>query len=191
MLDLDGNDRYTSHDFSIGFGGPQGVGAIIDVSGHDHYQCGNTYPSVYNAHDVHSGKPDDPLYQYDCFGLGTGSGQRVLTKKVEWQAYSLKGGWGILLDIEGNDHYDSANFSQRQANFFGAGMKLDLQGNDEHYSPRYGHVASAHFGVGLFIGHQGDDLYGSSSTFYNGGVAWDNKCEPDDRCRQRPRHLCL
>lgn len=191
MLDLDGNDRYTSHDFSIGFGGPQGVGAIIDVSGHDHYQCGNTYPSVYNAHDVHSGKPDDPLYQYDCFGLGTGSGQRVLTKKVEWQAYSLKGGWGILLDIEGNDHYDSANFSQRQANFFGAGMKLDLQGNDEHYSARYGHVASAHFGVGLFIGHQGDDLYGSSSTFYNGGVAWDNKCEPDDRCRQRPRHLCL
>jgi hypothetical protein len=174
LLDMDGNDRYTSHGFAIGFGGPLGVGAVIDVSGEDHYQCGNTYPSAYNAHDVPSGKPDDPLYQYDCFGLGTGSGQRILAKKAEWQAYSLAGGWGLLLDLKGNDHYDSANFSQGQGYFFGAGMKLDLEGNDEHDSARYGHGASAHFGVGLFIDHQGDDRYGSSGPYYNSGVAWDN-----------------
>ena len=174
LLDGAGNDRYTSHGFALGFGGPLGVGAIIDMTGHDYYQCGDSYPSAYNAQDAPTGKPGDPLYQYDCFGLGAGSGQRVLTKNVEWQAYSLAGGWGILLDIEGRDRYDSANFSQGQGYFFGAGMKLDFDGDDEHQAARYGHGASAHFGVGLFIDYHGQDLYGSSGPFYNGGVAWDN-----------------
>jgi hypothetical protein len=174
LLDAAGNDRYTSHGFAIGFGGPLGVGAVIDITGDDHYQCGGTYPSVSNAQDAPTGKPGDPLYQYDCFGLGAGSGQQILTKKLEWQAYSLAGGWGLLLDIDGHDHYDSANFSQGQGYFFGAGMKLDLDGTDEHQAARYGHGASAHFGVGLFIDHHGDDRYGSSGPFYNGGGAWDS-----------------
>ncbi len=174
LLDAAGNDRYTSHGFAIGFGGPLGVGAVIDITGDDHYQCGGTYPSAYNAQDAPTGKPGDPLYQYDCFGLGAGAGQRILTKKVEWQRYNLAGGWGLLLDIQGHDHYDSANFSQGQGYFFGTGMKLDLAGHDEHQAARYGHGASAHFGVGLFIDHHGDDRYGSSGPFYNGGVAWDS-----------------
>jgi len=174
LLDGAGNDRYTSHGFAIGFGGPLGVGAVIDITGNDHYQCGATYPSAYNLQDAPTGKLGDPLYQYDCFGLGAGSGQRILTKKVEWQPYNLAGGWGILLDLEGQDHYDSANFSQGQGYFFGTGMKLDFDGNDEHQGARYGHGASAHFGVGLFIDRQGDDRYSSSGPFYNGGVAWDH-----------------
>lgn len=174
LLDGAGNDRYTSHGFAIGFGGPLGVGAVIDITGNDHYQCGDTYPSAYNSQDAPTGKPGDPLYQYDCFGLGAGSGQRILTTKVEWQPYNLAGGWGILLDLEGQDHYDSANFSQGLGYFFGTGMKLDFDGDDEHQGARYGHGASAHFGVGLFIDRQGDDRYGSSGPYYNGGVAWDN-----------------
>lgn len=174
LLDAAGNDRYTSHGFAIGFGGPLGVGAVIDVAGDDQYQCGDKYPSAYNAQDAPTGKPGDPLYQYDCFGLGAGAGQRILTKKTDWHAYSLAGGWGLLLDIEGRDHYDSANFSQGLGYFFGAGVKLDLDGDDDHQAARYGHGASAHFGVGLFIDHQGEDRYGSSGPFYNGGVAWDS-----------------
>lgn len=174
LLDGAGNDRYTSHGFAIGFGGPLGVGAVIDIAGDDHYQCGDTYPSAYNSQDAPTGKPGDPLYQYDCFGLGAGSGQRILTKTVEWQPYNLAGGLGILLDLEGRDHYDSANFSQGQGYFFGAGMKLDFDGDDEHQGARYGHGASAHFGVGLFIDQQGNDRYSSSGPFYNGGVAWDH-----------------
>ena len=173
LFDAAGNDRYTSHAFSIGFGGPLGVGAVIDITGDDYYQCGDKLPSAYNAKDAPNAKPGDPLFQYDCFGLGTGAGQRILTKKIEWQTHSLAGGWGILLDIEGRDHYESANFSQGQGYFFGAGMKLDLDGDDEHHAARYGHGASAHYGVGLFIDRQGDDRYGSSGPFYNGGVAWD------------------
>ena len=33
LLDGAGNDRYTSHGFALGFGGPLGVGAIIDIAG--------------------------------------------------------------------------------------------------------------------------------------------------------------
>ena len=43
LFDAAGNDRYASHGFALGFGGPQGVGAAIDLQGDDEYQCGNKY----------------------------------------------------------------------------------------------------------------------------------------------------
>jgi hypothetical protein len=174
LFDGAGNDRHTSHGFSVGFGGPQGVGAVIDVEGDDHYQCGGKYPSAYNEQDASGGKPGDPLFQYDCFGLGTGSGKRVLTNRPEWQEYSLAGGWGLLLDVEGHDHYHGANFSQGHGYFFGTGMLLDLDGDDDYQAARYGHGSSAHYGAALVIDRHGDDRYGSTGPFYNGGVAWDH-----------------
>jgi hypothetical protein len=174
LFDAAGNDRYTSHAFSLGFGGPQGVGAVIDYQGDDSYQCGNKYPSAYNAEDAPNGKPGDPLFQYDCFGLGVGSGKRILSKRPEWQAYNLAGGWGLLLDVQGNDHYQSANFAQGHGYFFGVGVFLDLDGNDEYVAARYGLGSSAHYGVGLFNDRQGEDHYSSTGPFYNAGVAWDH-----------------
>jgi hypothetical protein len=174
LFDSAGNDRYVSHGFALGFGGPQGVGAVIDLQGDDQYQCGNRYPSAYNAEDAPEAKPGDPLYQYDCFGLGTGSGKRILTKRPEWLGYNLAGGWGLLLDIGGNDHYRSDNFSQGHGYFFGTGALLDLDGNDEYAAARYGHGSSAHYGVGFFTDRQGTDRYTSTGPFYNGGVAWDH-----------------
>lgn len=173
LLDESGDDRYTSYGYSIGFGGPVGMGAVIDVRGDDHYQCGNKYPSVYNAEDAPNSKAGDPLFQYDCFGLGTGAGKRVLTKRDDWQRYSLAGGWGLLLDIDGNDHYESANFSLGHGYFFGIGTLLDLDGDDDYQAARYGQGSSAHFGVALFADRHGNDIYGSSGPHYNGGVAWD------------------
>lgn len=174
LYDLAGNDRYTSHGFSVGFGGPQGVGAVIDVRGDDQYQCGGRYPSAYNQQDAPNGKPGDPLFQYDCFGLGTGSGKRILTKRPDWQAYNLAGGVGLLLDVDGHDRYQGANFSQGHGYFFGAGVLLDLDGDDDYRAARYGHGSSAHYGVALFTDRHGEDRYGSTGPFYNGGVAWDH-----------------
>jgi hypothetical protein len=174
LLDSAGNDRYTSHGFAIGFGGPSGVGAVIDITGDDHYQCGDKYPSAYNKDDAPNGKPGDPMFQYDCFGLGAGSGKRILSKRPEWQAHNLAGGWGLLLDAEGQDHYQSANFSQGHGYFFGVGVFLDLDGDDDAQAARYGHGSSAHYGVALFIDRHGDDRYSSTGPFYNGGVAWDH-----------------
>jgi hypothetical protein len=173
LLDLAGRDTYTSFGYAIGFGGPSGVGAVVDVAGDDRYQCGDKYSSRYNAIDLPDGKPGDPRFQYECFGIGAGSGVRILTDDPGQLAYGLAGGLGLVLDLAGDDRYRSANFSQGVGYFFGAGVKLDLGGNDEHAAARYGHAAGAHFGVGLFIDYRGEDRYTSTGPHYNGGAAWD------------------
>ena len=173
LFDASGNDRYVSHGFAIGFGGPSGVGAVVDLQGDDRYECGGKYPSAYNAQDAPNGKPGDPLFQYDCFGLGAGSGTRILTKRTDWHMYNLAGGWGVLIDVAGQDQYRSANFSQGHGYFFGAGVLLDLEGNDDHQSARFGHGSAAHYGAAVFVDRSGEDRYGSTGPYYNGGVAWD------------------
>ena len=173
LLDLAGDDEYTSFGYAVGFGGPSGVGAAVDVAGDDRYQCGDTYPSSYNAGDASDGNPGNPQFQYECFGLGTGSGKRVFTNDPEQLAYGLAGGLGMLIDLDGGDRYRSANFSQGCGYFFGVGLKLDMGGNDEHAAARYGQAAGAHYGAGLFIDYAGDDRYTSTGPFYNGGTAWD------------------
>ena len=173
LLDGGGNDEYTSFGYAIGFGGPLGVGAVVDVAGADSYQCGDQYPSNYNDTDAPSSDPEDPLFQYDGFCVGFGSGKRILSQDPQQRTYSLAGGWGMVIDLEGDDHYRSANFSQGSGYFFGVGLKLDLNGNDRHQAARYGHGAAAHYGIGLFIDSQGNDQYSSSGPAYNGGTAWD------------------
>lgn len=173
LVDRAGDDRYSSFGYALGFGAPLGVGALIDVSGNDFYECGGRYPSAYNETDAPNAHPQDPVFQYDCFGLGTGSGLRVFSKQPAHRALSLAGGWGLFIDLDGRDRYRSANFSQGHGYFFGLGVKLDLNGDDEHQAARYGHGTAAHFGVGLNIDYQGKDRYGSKGPFYNGGAAWD------------------
>src|SRR5262249_36019320 len=92
----------------------------------------------------------------------------------EGVAFNLAGGLGLVIDVAGNDRYDSSNFSQACGYFFGAGLKLDLAGDDTHGAARYGHAAGAHYGMGLFIDYAGNDTYTSTGPPYNGGCAWDH-----------------
>ena len=122
LLDLGGDDRHTSFGYAVGFGGPGGVGAVIDVVGNDSYQCGRKYPSGYNGKNV---KPDDPQFQYTAFGMGAGMGRRILSSRAQDHAFSLAGGLGVVIDRAGDDRYDSSNFSQGCGYFLGVGLKLD------------------------------------------------------------------
>ncbi len=173
LLDSEGDDQYQSAAYAIGFGGPSGIGAVVDLSGEDNYQCGNKIPSLYNDIDVPDGNPNHPLFQYDCFGLGVGAGARVVSKNQDDLGYALAGGMGMLLDLQGDDHYQSANFSQGTGYFFGTGIKLDLAGNDDHLAARNGIAFGAHYGVGLFVDYRGADYYDSTGPQYNGAAGWD------------------
>ncbi len=171
LWDGAGNDSYSSYGYAQGFGGPLGIGALLDVAGDDLYQCGNHYPSSYNETDAPGGNPDNPNFQYDAFCMGFGSG--TLYRDPQLKESALAGGLGIMIDGGGGDRYQSANFSQGSGYFFGAGIKLDLGGDDQHAGARYGLGTAAHFGVGLFIDFRGRDHYSSSGPTYNGGSAWD------------------
>lgn len=171
LLDLAGNDKYTSFGCAIGYAGSGGVAAVVDVAGDDRYQCGHKYPSGYNGPKL---KPGDPGFQYTAFGMGMGQGRRIYPPDAKAAKFALAGGVGMLIDLAGNDRYDSSNFSQGCGYFFGVGLKLDLAGNDVHGAARYGHASGAHFGMGLFIDYDGADTYTSAGPTYNGGCAWDH-----------------
>jgi hypothetical protein len=173
LVDRSGNDDYSSFGYAVGFGGPLGIGAVIDLTGDDAYQCGNRYASGYNQAEAPDAKPGEAPFQYDCFGLGAGVGQRLLPKQEPPVVEDIAGGIGLVLDQEGDDRYSSANFSQGVGYFFGAGIKIDERGDDLHQAARYGQAAAAHFGVGLFVDRAGADRYGSTGPFYNGAAAWD------------------
>jgi hypothetical protein len=174
LLDRAGNDLYTSFGFALGFGGPLGVGAVIDLDGDDRYQCGKKYPSGYNETDAPNAKPGDANFQWDCFGMATGLGRRVLPPGPEANAFQLAGGLGMILDLKGKDRYESSNFSQACGYFFGVGLKMDFAGDDEHRAARYGHASGAHFGMGLFADYAGNDTYSTTGPTYNGACAWDH-----------------
>jgi hypothetical protein len=173
LLDLAGDDSYTAPGYALGIGGPCGVGAVIDVAGDDRYRCGFEYPSGYNASDAPNAKPGDPSFQYDAFGLGIGLGRRTYPFSDEGDAFNLAGGFGVWLDLAGNDRSESSNFSQACGYFFGTGLKLDLAGDDHHGAARYGHAAGAHYGMGLFLDYDGHDTYAAAGPVYNLGCAWD------------------
>jgi hypothetical protein len=173
LLDRSGNDDYRSFGYAVGFGGPLGIGAVVDLAGNDAYQCGHRYASGYNRVEAPDAKPGDARYQYDCFGLGAGVGQRLLPKQEPPVVEDVAGGIGLVLDQEGDDRYRSSNFSQGVGYHFGTGIKMDERGNDVHEAARYGQGTAAHFGVGLFVDRAGADRYGSAGPFYNGAAAWD------------------
>ena len=170
LVDRAGDDMYTSFGFSVGFGGPSGVGAVIDVAGDDSYQCGRNIPSGYNREGM---QPRDSGYQYTAYGVGAGVGKRIFSQDAEQQALGLSGGVGAVIDIDGNDTYDTSNFSQATGYFFGVGLKMDLAGNDRHGAARYGFACGAHHGMGLFVDYAGKDSYSTTGPTYNGGCAWD------------------
>lgn len=159
LIDLAGDDRYTSHAFAIGFGGPLGLGAVIDRSGNDAYQCGGKYPSPFNQQEAPAAKPEDPAFQYLCYGMGSGAGIDGSGTKGDAQFVPLAGGLGYLIDLEGRDQYRSGNVSQGTGQYFGLGVALDLQGDDVRTAGRLSLGAGDRYGSGLLIDAQGADRY--------------------------------
>ncbi|MFO0706081.1 MAG: hypothetical protein U0412_04425 [Nitrospira sp.] len=164
LIDLAGNDRYTSHGFALGFGGPLGIGTVLDRSGNDVYQCGDKYPSALNQQDAPTAKPGDPAFQYLCVGMGAGAGVDGGSKKADSAQLNLAGGLGYLIDLEGQDQYRSGTLSQGAGHYFGVGVMLDLGGDDTRSGGRTSQGAATHYGIGLLLDAQGHDRYAASGA---------------------------
>jgi hypothetical protein len=167
LIDMAGNDRYTSYGFAIGFGAPLGIGAVLDLTGDDTYQCGDKYPSPFNQQEAPQAKPGDPQYQYLCYGMGAGAGVDLGDRKGDQQEWSLAGGLGYLIDSRGRDEYRSGNHAQGAGYFLGVGVAMDLEGNDTLKAARVGLGASVRFGTGLLLNIGGDDQYQSSGLRFD------------------------
>ncbi len=66
--------------------------------------------------------------------------------------------FSVLVDLSGNDLYDSDKLFNVGSAIFGAGVLLDLSGDDLYNSSHYAHGAGL-YGTGVLVDKEGEDLY--------------------------------
>jgi hypothetical protein len=77
---------------------------------------------------------------------------------------------GILIDLEGNDAYESTQDAGQGAGVLGVGILRDLEGDDLYTTSRWGQGAGW-MGVGLLLDDAGDDRF-RAQTMAQGLGAW-------------------
>lgn len=137
IIDTGGNDTYFGGGATYDAAHP--VSVLIDVAGNDRYlenaDLANTPVAAYAGRK----KPG----KHPTFGAG------VL-------------GYGILVDLAGDDLYRSLNNTQGRG-LFGCGVLCDKAGNDRYDCYMMGQ-GSAKFGVGILSDHGGADEYRCFTT---------------------------
>ena len=151
LIDLEGNDTFLAKRFSQGLGLSGGKAVLCDIKGNDFYVATLGKQSMYGTPGV-----------YSSFSQGAGVGFRLISA----------GGVGMLVDSEGNDRYESGNFSQAVGYYLGTGILYNGTGDDEYNGSRYTQAAAAHTAAAALIDMGGNDCYRGKITA-NQGIAWD------------------
>lgn len=148
-LDGGGDDRYNLYGDGQGFGGPGGVGVLANYQGDDHY--------VAEAQAEIAGRPDYHAGQRKAYSnaQGVGSGRRGDGS----DGHNWAGGLGVLIDIKGNDTYESGTFSLGTGYMYGTGLLYDGDGDDLYRSVYFTQASSAHFAIGALIDEGGNDQH--------------------------------
>ena len=176
VIDLAGNDRYEGTQPGIQGGAMLGVSMLVDVAGDD----------VYDAKDIAQGSAVGGVGILIDFA---GNDRYRGFRRVQGQAL---GGVGILLDRAGKDDYHAAMWAQGFGGPLGFGVLDDLEGNDHYYcggmwrdsyypeTPGYeawgqgvgaGLRGVADGGIGVILDGGGDDVY-EYDYFAQGGGYW-------------------
>ncbi len=155
LLDRAGDDTYDAWAYAQGAGNGPGIAACVDGAGDDRYVANGHWPDVY-------GDSGPGSYHGASQGYSFGFRDGVV----------LPGGIGALIDLGGEDRYESGNFSQGGAYFHGFGLMYDGGGNDENHGYRYSQGFGVHQAVGIRWDAAGDDWY-STQCAANCGAAWD------------------
>jgi len=164
LLDGDGDDEFNLHGDGQGFGGVGGVGVLADAAGDDRYYC-EPYAEKVGRADYHS----DYLVAAS-HAQGVGSGRRG----DGTDGHAWAGGLGVLVDLDGNDHYEAGNWAQGTGYWFGTGLLYDGDGDDVYRSVYFTQASGAHYAIGAIVDEAGDDRH---ELFENAGAGiafgWD------------------
>lgn len=154
LIDLQGDDRYSSDIFAQGVGYWWSLGILYDSSGSDNYQS----------------------FQY-AQGTATHMALGILVDDFGNDVYYGKGlmqgcghdyACGIMLDRHGNDTYTAFDLSQGAGSANGAGLLIDCDGDDRYFISNranthgYGNPRRDFGSIGLFIDLGGKDEYTGS-----------------------------
>lgn len=149
-IDNRGDDRYYIWGDGQGYGGTGGVGALINRTGNDQYYAEPLSEKIFRP-DYHS-KDNKLNYSY---AQGCGIGRRGdITDGHSWA-----GGMGVIIDLKGDDLYESANWSLGCGYWYGMGFAYDGSGNDTYKSASWCQAAGAHFCIGALIDEAGNDTH--------------------------------
>ncbi len=75
----------------------------------------------------------------------------------------MGGGYGILVDNEGDDEYRAESFSQAASYYYGFGILNDRKGHDRYNAITHSQGAATHSTIACFIDNNGDDRYNCST----------------------------
>ena len=164
-LDGGGNDSFYIYGDGQGMGGVGGgIGVLADYSGDDSY-IAEPDPKVFDRADYHS---KDKINGNNAQGAAFGRRGDIT------DGHSWAGGLGAIIDIKGNDHYLSGNWSLGVGYWFSTGIAYDGSGNDNYESCYFTQGSGAHYCNGILIDEGGNDrheLYETAGAAL--GFGWD------------------
>lgn len=144
-----GDTVFSALNDAQGSAGPSGVALLVDAVGNDRYDLA-ALPLVAASAQL----PD----RNSSMGQGAGRGWWGVVPGRE--AVSTAGGVGVLVDLQGDDHYSAQVFAQGAGYHEGLGFLVDAGGNNRFVAAWYAMGAAAHGGAGVLVASgSGDDVY--------------------------------
>jgi len=163
-LDALGNDTFYVYGDGQGYGGTGGVGVLANLSGDDSYTA---EPLAEKA-----GRPDYHSQNKIAVNQAQGCGAGMRADGSHGHAWA--GGLGALIDIDGNDKYESGNWSLGTGYWFGTGLVYDGAGDDSYRSVCFSQASGAHFCIGAIFDEGGNDRHVMYETAVSGlCFGWD------------------
>jgi len=160
VINIGGNNFYSSTRYGQGFGGTLGLGLLCSLAdtingvptNSDTINGVPTNNDVYMAGGKYLHAPLAPT-DYQSLSQGFGFGVRP----------DMAGGIGILFDEAGNDFYNGGVYSQGVAYYYALGILIDLAGNDFYNAVYYPQGSGIHLAAGFLYDEAGDDMYYSKN----------------------------
>jgi hypothetical protein len=158
-IDNTGDDEYRLLGDGQGFGGMGGVGTLVNRTGNDHYWAAPTKSEIYRPDRFHAA---DSANSTNAQGCGMGRRGDVS------DGHSWAGGMGTLIDLAGNDLYESDNWSTACGYWYGMGFLWDGGGDDIYRSANWSQVCGAHFCIAALIDEGGNDQHILTGEYSDG-----------------------